>query len=146
MKPNINVCMISESKIGNSFPLPGFYISGYKIFLRPNLSHGEQRNGCFLRALCLQIIRRRNLKIATKRLLHQACPCSCLWWCGYSRDSWVSSFTTDRIFSESRKNYFKGWFFMNSAYFSDFYIIHDLIKGPHHQKYINQLTLNHTTF
>ena len=40
MKPNINVCMISESKIGSSFPLPRFYISGYKIFLRPDLSHG----------------------------------------------------------------------------------------------------------
>ena len=67
-------------------------------FLRPNLSPWGYRNRCFLVALCPLIVRRLNLKIATKRLLHQQVkipgqfkcrvymgvhPYSYFWWCGY---------------------------------------------------------------
>ena len=40
-------------------------------FLRPDLSPGGYGNRCFLVALCRLIVRRPNLEVATKRLLHQ---------------------------------------------------------------------------
>ena len=43
----------------------------YFGFLRPDLSPREYRNKCFLVALCCLIVKRPNLEVATKRLLHQ---------------------------------------------------------------------------
>ena len=40
-------------------------------FLRPDLSPWGYGNRCFLVALCRLIVRRPNLEVATKRLLHQ---------------------------------------------------------------------------
>ena len=40
-------------------------------FFRPDLSPWGYRNRCFLVALCCLIVRRPNLEVATKRLLHQ---------------------------------------------------------------------------
>ena len=40
-------------------------------FLRPDLSPWGYRDRCFLVALCHLIVRRLNLEVATKRLLHQ---------------------------------------------------------------------------
>ena len=40
-------------------------------FLRPDQSPWGYRNRCFMVALCLLIVRRPNLEVATKRLLHQ---------------------------------------------------------------------------
>ena len=40
-------------------------------FPRPDLSLWEYRNRCFLVAQCRLIVRRPNLEVATKRLLHQ---------------------------------------------------------------------------
>ena len=40
-------------------------------FLRPDLSPSGYWNRCFLVALCRLIVRRPNLEVVTKRLLHQ---------------------------------------------------------------------------
>ena len=40
-------------------------------FLRTGLSPGGYKNKCFLVALCCLIVRRPNLEVVTKRLLHQ---------------------------------------------------------------------------
>ena len=40
-------------------------------FVRPDLSPRGSKNRCFLVALCCLIVRRPNLEVATKRLLHQ---------------------------------------------------------------------------
>ena len=40
-------------------------------FLRPDLSPRGYGSTCFLVALCHLIVRRLNLEVATKRLLHQ---------------------------------------------------------------------------
>ena len=45
---------------------PGFF-----GFLRPDLSPRGYGTRCFLVALCRQKVRRPNLAVATKRLLHQ---------------------------------------------------------------------------
>ena len=74
-------------------------------FHRPDLSPWGYRNRCFLVALCCLIVRRPNLEVATKRLLHQqvkiqgyiwchvaheVCPYSYFWWCWCFRGPWVS--------------------------------------------------------
>ena len=40
-------------------------------FLRPDLSPQGYGNRCFLVALCCHLVRRLNLEVATKRLLHK---------------------------------------------------------------------------
>ena len=83
-------------------------------FLRPDLSPWGYGNRCFLVVLCCLIVRRPNLEVATKRLLHQQVkilgvvlvqcshmemhPYSYFRWCGYSWGPWVS-FVTKHEFS-----------------------------------------------
>ena len=68
-------------------------------FLRPDLSHSGYGNRCFLVALYRLIVRRPNLEVAARKLLHQQVeihevvfvpcsrmevrPCNYFWWCGY---------------------------------------------------------------
>ena len=47
---------------GDDYPFFGF--------LRPDLSPSAYGNKCFLVALCHLIVRRTNLEVMTKRLLH----------------------------------------------------------------------------
>ena len=95
-----------------------------------DLSPGGYRNRCFLVALCDLIVRRQNLEVATKRLLHQLqntgvvfVPCSCMevhpnsyfWRYRYFWGPWVSVICYDGwVLSEGHKNYSKDWCFMNS--------------------------------
>ena len=83
-------------------------------FLRSDLSPWWYWNRCFLIALCHQIVRRPNLEVVTKRLLHQQAgkntrvvlvPClrvevrsySYFWWCGYFCSPWVSFVMTEEF-------------------------------------------------
>ena len=81
-------------------------------FLKPDLSPWGYRNRCFLVALCCLIVRRPNLKVATKRLLHQQVntgvvlvPCSHMEmhpysyfrWCGYFWGPQVSFVMTKEL-------------------------------------------------
>ena len=68
---------------------------------------------CFLVSLCCLIVRRPNLEVATKRLLHQqvkipglvlvpssrmeVCPYSDFRWCGYFWSPWLLFFTIDEF-------------------------------------------------
>ena len=95
-------------------------------FLRLDLSPWRYWNRCFLVALCCLIVRRPNLKVATKRLLHQQVkivlvPCSLMEvhhysyfrWCGYFWGPWVS-FGTDGFSVRVTKITFKDWCLKNS--------------------------------
>ena len=103
------------------------------LFLLVTLNH---KTWCFLIALCSLIVRRPNLEVATKRLLHQQVkimgtvlmPC-CAWNCvpetisGFINIWKVTSFNFvwQMSFQWGHKNYFKGLHLMNS--WSNFLIL-----------------------
>ena len=81
-------------------------------FLRPDLSPWQYSNTCFLAPLCYVIVRRPNLEVATKRLLHQqikygdsfsamlrteVCPSSYFRYSGYFWGPWASFATTYKL-------------------------------------------------
>ena len=124
-------------------------------FLRSDLSPWRYMNKCFLVTLCCLIVRRLNLEVATKRLLHQyvkilvsfsamlckeVCPCVV----------WIFLRSLDVIcnirwvLSEGHKNDFKDWCFMNSQ-LTFLIFVSFLTQWNGRQKHVNQITLNHTT-
>ena len=85
-------------------------VDAYPVLVLSGLTcHLEDtRMGVALLALCCLIVRRLNLKVVTKRLLHQQVVLvsysrmevrsySCFWWCGYFWDPWVSFVSTDKF-------------------------------------------------
>ena len=98
-------------------------------FLRPDRSLWGYRNRCFLAARCCLIVRRPNLEVTTKRLLHQQVK----YHGSFSsmsthRSMFLQLFLVMWIFlrslgvicynrwvlSEGHKNYFKDWCLVNS--------------------------------
>ena len=102
-------------------------------------------NTCFLVALCLLIVRRPNLEVAIKRLLHQVykntrvvfVPCESLQL--FLRYPSVICYNR-QVLNEGHKNYFKDWCLMNSQptflFFSEFKLIE---LWPYYQKHVNQI-------
>ena len=100
----------------------GIRVDAYPFcgFLRTDLSPRGYQNRCFLVALCHLIVRRPNLQVATKMLLHQQVEIL----------GSLKLFPVVRILlrsqgvicydicvlSEGHKNYFNDWFFMNSQH------------------------------
>ena len=97
--------------------------------LRSDLSPWRYRNRCFLVALCCLIVRRPNLEVSTKGLLHQQVK----YWSSFSAMFghgsayillfpviWIFLWSLDVIcydrwvVSEGHKNYFKDWCLMKS--------------------------------
>ena len=129
-------------------------------FLRPNLSPWGYVNRFFLVALCCLIVRRMNLEVATKRLLHQLVKIPGSFSAMFVHGSvplqlfrvvWIflrflGVICYDRWFlSEGLKNYFRDWCLMNSQ---PTFFIFNLFKlnelWPYYQKHVNQMILNHT--
>ena len=126
-------------------------------FLRPELSPWGYGNRCFLVPLCYLIVRRPNLEVATKRLLHHHGSLSAMFEHGSAS---LQLLPVVRIFlrflgiicynrwvlSEGHNNYFKVCCLMNSQPGRLFLTYLNLINyGSYYQKHVNQIILNHTT-
>ena len=112
-------------------------------FLRPDRSLWGYRNRCFLAALCCLIVRRPNLKVTTKRLLHQQVK---------YHGSFSSMFTHR---STSLQLFLVMWIFLRSLgviqQMSSHWVSQKLFPGfklkelwPYYQQHVNQIILNCT--